>query len=398
MSGPHRPPPPLGRRRAPRRRAPRAARVRDRRAQPPHAVRRDRPDRRRRRDARVRRGQDAAHGRRGRAARSRRVSPAQAAPGAPDGARVARPRCRTARRAGAALRRDRRDVRRAGRARCASTTSRGRSELVLREPSCWYASDWNDMRCSGETPRRRIAVAVLGRRVADVGGEVPAGVQRVGAVHEPVARDLRDDRGGGDRGARRVAVDDRAALVAARSAEREAVGQADRARAGDAAAARRAARRGSCGAGRARRSRADAARDDATFVAVRRTIGYSASRASSVVLLGVVERAERADVARRQPLEVEAARAAATSGPGEAAAAGLVGARDEAVASAAVDGGERASPGARWRSRRDEPPAEERRSLGGQYVANAPPMIQSRGTGPQKRLSSEAPRLSPIMK
>lgn len=36
--------------------------------------------------------------------------------------------------------------------------------------------------------------------------------------------------------------------------------------------------------------------------------------------------------------------------------------------------------------------------LGGQYVAKALPMIQSRGIGPQKRLSSEAPRLSPIMK
>ncbi len=33
----------------------------------------------------------------------------------------------------------------------------------------------------------------------------------------------------------------------------------------------------------------------------------------------------------------------------------------------------------------------------GQYVANAEPMIQLVGTGPQKRLSSECPRLSPIM-
>src|SRR5690348_3110546 len=36
--------------------------------------------------------------------------------------------------------------------------------------------------------------------------------------------------------------------------------------------------------------------------------------------------------------------------------------------------------------------------LGGQYVATALPMIQLRGTGPQKRLSSESPRLSPIRK
>src|SRR5437763_1815381 len=53
-------------------------------------------------------------------------------------------------------------------------------------------------------------VAVLGRRVADVLGEAPAGVQAVGAVHEAVARDLGDDRRRGDRRALGVAVDDRA--------------------------------------------------------------------------------------------------------------------------------------------------------------------------------------------
>jgi hypothetical protein len=59
----------------------------------------------------------------------------------------------------------------------------------------------------------------------------------------------------------------------------------------------------------------------------------------------------------------------------------------------------------RWRRRRAaaSPPArlESYNSpirFGGQYVANAFPMIQSRGTGPQNRLSSDAPRLSPIMK
>src|SRR5207253_9220998 len=35
--------------------------------------------------------------------------------------------------------------------------------------------------------------------------------------------------------------------------------------------------------------------------------------------------------------------------------------------------------------------------FGGQYVAKAPPMIHLRGTGPQNRLSSDSPRLSPIM-
>jgi hypothetical protein len=35
---------------------------------------------------------------------------------------------------------------------------------------------------------------------------------------------------------------------------------------------------------------------------------------------------------------------------------------------------------------------------GGQYVKNAWPMIQAFGTGPQNLLSSDSPRLSPIMK
>jgi hypothetical protein len=52
--------------------------------------------------------------------------------------------------------------------------------------------------------------------------------------------------------------------------------------------------------------------------------------------------------------------------------------------------------------RRRDPAARGRYSnpirFGGQYVAKALPMIQSRGTGPQKRLSSDEPRLSPIMK
>ena len=80
--------------------------------------------------------------------------------------------------------------------------------------------------------------AVLGRRVADVRAELPAGVQRVGAAHEAVARDLREDRRGGDRRARRVAVDDRALLVAD-VRNREPVDEAQAARAGRPARARR---------------------------------------------------------------------------------------------------------------------------------------------------------------
>ena len=52
-----------------------------------------------------------------------------------------------------------------------------------------------------------------GRRVADVLGEAPPWVLYVGEVHEAVARDLRDDRGGGDRRAGGIAVDDRTLRV-----------------------------------------------------------------------------------------------------------------------------------------------------------------------------------------
>src|SRR5207302_5182946 len=53
-------------------------------------------------------------------------------------------------------------------------------------------------------------VAVFGRGVADVFREAPTGVLQVGVAHVAVARDLGDDRRGGDRRAGRVAVHDRA--------------------------------------------------------------------------------------------------------------------------------------------------------------------------------------------
>src|SRR5437773_1104523 len=51
--------------------------------------------------------------------------------------------------------------------------------------------------------------AVLGRRVADVGVEVPVRMPLGGAAHVAVARDLREDRCRRDRGRAAVAVDDR---------------------------------------------------------------------------------------------------------------------------------------------------------------------------------------------
>ena len=125
--------------------------------------------------------------------------------------------------AGCADRRRRGRRRRPRRARLARAV-RGR-RVSGYSASCWYALDWNDNRCSGETPSRAIAAAMLGRRVADVRREVPARVALVGAVHETVARDLGDDRGSRDRRARGVAVDDRA-LLEAELGDREAVDQA----------------------------------------------------------------------------------------------------------------------------------------------------------------------------
>ena len=100
---------------------------------------------------------------------------------------------------------------------------------------------------------------VLGRRVADVGREVPARVARLHPLHEAVAGDLGDRprRRRSRRSSRR-----RPRRRAARSpcGHREAVGQAQAALGGRPAAARRAAPRGWSCAGRARRSPARSAR------------------------------------------------------------------------------------------------------------------------------------------
>ena len=72
---------------------------------------------------------------------------------------------------------------------------------------------------------------VRGRDVPDVGCEAVPGVERVGRAHVAVARHLGDDRGGGDRGALRVAVDDRAVRRRGRP-ELEAVDERTRRRAG----------------------------------------------------------------------------------------------------------------------------------------------------------------------
>ena len=126
--------------------------------------------------------------------------------------------------------------------------------------------------------------AVLGRRVADVGRELPARIARLHAVHEAVARDLRDHGGGGDRGARRVAADDRALLEPrSRAPGSRPTGTGSPSTPTRRSTSRSAARFVLC---RPRSSIPRTQREViATALAARSTRGYSASRASAVCCL-----------------------------------------------------------------------------------------------------------------
>ena len=169
--------------------------------------------------------------------------------------------------------------------------------------SCWYAIDWNDMPVQRRDAELLDRGAVLGRGVADVGGELPARVALLHPLHEAVARDLGDHGGGGDRGRGGVAADD-VALLEARRRDREAVGQADAAL--DADAAQRvdnAARLVLC------RPRSSIPRTQREVTATSHG-GAQHARVQHLahlqrVLLGVVERAQRAPVRQRERLVVE---------------------------------------------------------------------------------------------
>ena len=221
----------------------------------------------------------------------------------------------------AALRRDRRHGRRAT-AGCRARAPRGRV-LTRRAPAPDRALASSDELLIGDRLKRQPVqrrhaepldrLAVLGRRVADVLGELPARMARVGAAHVAVARLLGDHRGGRDRGALGVAADHRALLVAERR-DREAVAEADAALAGDrASASRSAARLVTCSP---RASIPGAQRETiATFAATRRITGYSSARRLRGLLLGVVQRAERARPAPGPSRSRSNSTAAATSGP-----------------------------------------------------------------------------------
>ena len=196
----------------------RAARVSPGGAQRPHARGRDRPDRLRRASARVRRGEDRPRGRPRAALEAvpldwlrprQRVRIRRLARGL-----AGRPRARAPAGGGAALRRGRRAVstRAGGCSRSSTSRTRGEATRSRGRATARAAGRRATGRTCGAAARRPgdDRRAVLGRRVADVLGEPPARVALVGAVHVAVARDLGDDRGGGDRRAGRVAVDDRA--------------------------------------------------------------------------------------------------------------------------------------------------------------------------------------------
>ena len=169
---------------------------------------------------------------------------------------------------------------------------------------------------AGAAARRRaaaIAARCSGRRVADVGLEVPLGVPRGDLAHVAVAADLGEHRGRGDRGAAAVAVD-HGALLEAEVGDVEAVDEADAARRGPRPAAPCAAPRGWCCAARARRCRCTQRDTITERAAARSTSGYSSSRVSAVCCLESFSRlsARRSDSVSRSRSN---STAAATSGP-----------------------------------------------------------------------------------
>ena len=175
--------------------------------------------------------------------------------------------------------------------------------------------------------------AVLGRRVADVGRELPARVLLLHPHHEAVTRDLRDHGRGGDRGAHRVAAHHRA-LLEARRRHGEPVGQAQGALAPD--PPQHVAERGQVGLVQAPLvDPADAAGGDGHLRRGAQHLRVQRLAHLHRVLLGVVERRQRPQLGQRQRLVVEQ-HGSRDERAGEAPAARLVGARDEAVAERAV--------------------------------------------------------------
>ena len=154
-------------------------------------------------------------------------------------------------------------------------------------------------------------------------------------MHVAVARDLCDHRRGGDRGAARVAVDDRPVLHGAALAEREAVGQARRpGHRHPFEGARECLEVGDVQAPRV--DSADAADRDRDLRSRPDHHRVEGLALLGGALLGVVEVAEGAAIAHAEALVIEQ-NAGGHQRPGERPAAGLVGAGDEPAAELAVE-------------------------------------------------------------
>ena len=175
---------------------------------------------------------------------------------------------------------------------------------------------------------------VAGRDVADVAREAVARVERVQPPHHAVARHLRDDRGGRDRRALRVAVDD-GAVLGREGTEPEPVDEAGlggRRQVGEDGAERpevRAVQAVPVDVG---------ARDDAD-ADPRRAADHCAEELLALLrrdLLGVVQGRERPHPMVAEALVVEQD-ARDDERPRERAATRLVGARDEARTEPAIE-------------------------------------------------------------
>ena len=207
----------------------------------------------------------------------------------------------------------------------------------------------------GDAPRhdRR---AVLRGGVADMVGEAPSLVDQVDSAHVTVPRDLGDDGRGGDRGGPCVTVNHRALLVAGLR-DRETVAEADATRARDAQEG--VAQRGDIGHVKTLGvDPADAARDDGDLGRGPENHGVQRLACLEALLLGVVQRRERATLTERQALVVEEDRSG-DQRPGETPASGLVRPGDEPRTELAVEAEEAT---ARLRGGRSAPAASTSRT------------------------------------
>lgn len=177
-------------------------------------------------------------------------------------------------------------------------------------------------------------VAMLGSCIADVLRELPAGMRCVGASHVAIAGLLGDHRRRGDRRALGIPADHRSLFVAD-AGHRKPIAQAYTPRAADARqsiAQRSQIRDVEAVSVDPRR----ASRDDRDLGSDSKNHGIQLRAHRRGLLLGVVQRTERANLGGTDLFEVEQ-HTRGDQGPGEAAPAGFIGAGDEAEPEGAVE-------------------------------------------------------------